>query len=108
MWENASIFVTFPLRGGTDRPLMLGIVWMRMITCQGSGLVRMVSPIGDLGCELTAELGHPRALVDELRRLDTDGRESPGQLRGNSGKCLVQVGPLLLTRQRAPAAPHAP
>src|SRR5260370_6849004 len=100
MWANASIFVTFPVRGGTDRPLMLGIVWMRMITCQGSGLVRMVSPIGDLGCELTAELRHPRALVDELRPLDTDGRESPGHLRRTSGTRLVPVRPFVPTPQR--------
>src|SRR5262249_15581411 len=85
---------------------MLGIVWMRTITCQGSGLARMVSLVGDLRGELTAELAHPRAFVDELRRLDADGRESPGQLRGNGGKCLVQVGQLVRTGENAAGAAH--
>src|SRR5262249_62305835 len=85
---------------------MLGIVWMRTITCQGSGLARMVSLVGDLRGELTAELAHPRAFVDELRRLDADGRESPGQLRGNGGKPPGQVGQLVRTGENAARAPQ--
>src|SRR5947207_1590983 len=42
--------------------------------------------------QFPAEIADPGRVVGELRRLDADGPEPPGELRRDAGQGLVEVG----------------
>src|SRR6266568_8634007 len=73
------------------------------------GYERSVSRLrqgGDLRDEFGAERADPRGLVDELRRLDADGRETPGELGRNRGQRLVEAGDPVGAGEHAADAAH--
>src|SRR5262249_23808505 len=104
MWANASIFVTFPLRGSTADAAMPGSYGSKRSSVKALAELECSAKTSGFGCQLVAEVANPCRFVDELRWLDADRREPPGQLGGDRCERLVQVGDLVGSGEDAASA----